>query len=294
MHRAVLGVLSLTLSSVLLADDASFVISDGDVGITHAEFAAIMAGAPKPRLQAAATDLGERYELINALMRQRKLAATADELTPDDDGYWDLYFKLNSEKENFMFRREMSQLEVPDFEPLALEYYETLKDKYASKPEKRTSSHILLASPPGLDRTEVRAKAQGILDELRAGADWNAMVAEHSEDPGSAARDGALSRAIVFGDANITPPYSEALFKIPEVGAFSEITDTQFGIHIIRLDGIEEGGYYPYEEVKAAIYKDIEGEWRNLAAKEIRSRYHLTDDAYIDGPAMDAFFAPYK
>jgi parvulin-like peptidyl-prolyl isomerase len=183
---------------------------------------------------------------------------------------------------------------VPDPERLAKEYYETKKDKYAVKPEKRSSSHILLSSPPGLDRTEVRAKAQGILDELRAGADWDSMVATHSADKSSAKRNGSLDRMITFGDPTITPPYSEALFKVTELGGYTEITDSQFGIHIIRLDGIEEGGYYPYEEVRAAIYKDIQMELRTLASKEIRARYHLTEDAFIDGAAMEKIFEPYK
>jgi parvulin-like peptidyl-prolyl isomerase len=99
---------------------------------------------------------------------------------------------------------------------------------------------------------------------------------------------------VTFGDSTITPPYSEALFEIDEIGGYSEITDSQFGIHIIRLDAIEEGGYYSYEEVRPAIIKDIQAELRSLVSREIRARYHLTDDAFIDGDAMEKLFEPYK
>jgi peptidyl-prolyl cis-trans isomerase C len=79
-----------------------------------------------------------------------------------------------------------------------------------------------------------------------------------------------------------------------EVGAYSEPTDTQFGVHIIRLDGIEPAGYKPFEAVRNAILTDIVKEVRTLTSKEIRGRYNLTDEAFIDGAAMEALFEPYR
>ena len=282
------------LFSLTSAGDDKVVASDGGVSITQSEFEAALALTPESFRASAANDEGDRLELINNMLQIRKMAKRTDLFTPDDPEYWKLKFEILAIKRSYAYEQEKLQVELPDPGALAREYYATQKDKYATKPETRASSHILLASPPGLPREGVREKAQKILDDLRAGADFEDMVSEYSQDPGSKARGGSLDTWIRFGDPKYTPPYSEALFTIAEVGGYSEITDSQFGVHIIRLDGIREGGYYSFDEVKQKIYVDIAAEFRDLAAKNIAAKYNITDDAFIDGAAMEELFAPYK
>ncbi|MFK7831537.1 MAG: peptidylprolyl isomerase [Congregibacter sp.] len=277
-----------------MQDKNKIVVEHQGVSMTYGEFEAILNSSPEKIKRLAAMDLGDRFELINSLMVVRKLAAEAEKLGPEDDGYWNLYWEILGAKENFIFQRMMAQVELPETVELAREYYTTRKDYYALVPEERASSHILLASRPGLDRVEIRQKAQEILDQLRAGAEWSASVAEHSDDPGSASRDGAISRSIALGDASISPPFSGALFDIAEIGEYSDVTDTQFGVHIIRLDGITPPYYREFEEVRDKIVSDILSERRTLASKEIRAKYHLDDDAFIDGAAMEELFEQYK
>jgi parvulin-like peptidyl-prolyl isomerase len=287
-------VLQATLFSQAASSDSDWVVRDDGVAISRAEFEAALSGMPEKVRQRAAQDLGDRLELISGMLESRKLAAKAEQLTPEDEGYWDLHFKLIAAKQTFMFQRDLDAIRVPNAEALAQEWYRTQKDKYAKVPETRASSHILFASPPGLPRDELRKTANAVLDQLRAGADFGDMVAAYSEDPGSKARNGSLDQWIRLGERSITPPYSGALFDIAEVGGYSEVTDSQFGLHIIRLDGIREAGYKEYEEVRSDIFNDILAEFRRLAAAEVRSRYRITDDAFIDGAAMEALFAPYK
>jgi parvulin-like peptidyl-prolyl isomerase len=282
------------LSAVLSPAVAEVIVADEGVELTRQEFEAVLATSPEKIKRRAANDLGDRFELITQLVASRKLAATAEELDPDQPGYWELRFKVLQARERFMFQRLVDNYETPDFEALARERYRTEKDKYARYPEVRASSHILFRSPPGEDRTELREKAREVLEELRNGADFAEYVERYSEDPGSKERDGSLDRWVRFGDPKITPPYSGALFDIEEVGGYSEVTDSQFGLHIIRLDGIQESGYADYEQVRQSIIKDLRAEFKTLAAKEVRARFQLTDDAFIDGEAMEELFAPYK
>lgn len=282
------------LSAALSPAVAEVIVADEGVELTRQEFEAVLATSPEKIKRRAANDLGDRFELITQLVASRKLAATAEELDPDQPAYWELRFKVLQAREQFMFQRLVDNYETPDFEALARERYRTEKDKYARYPEVRASSHILFRSPPGEDRTELREKAREVLEELRNGADFAEYVERYSEDPGSKERDGSLDRWVRFGDPKITPPYSGALFDIEEVGGYSEVTDSQFGLHIIRLDGIQESGYADYEQVRQSIIKDLRAEFKTLAAKEVRARFQLTDDALIDGEAMEELFAPYK
>jgi hypothetical protein len=285
-------ILLLSFASYSVLADDPIVISDEGISITRSEMEAVMESIPEPIRKAAASDLGERLQVIDTLLRTRKMAAKFDALPTDTPGYWKMKFQLEGLKRNFVFQKEQGEVTVPKPEPLMQEYYKTKKDRYARIPEKRASSHILLASPPGKPRGEVRARAQQLLDELRAGADFEEYVQLYSEDPGSKARGGALSKSIRRGEQDITPPYSEALFDIEEVGAYSEITDSKFGIHIIRLDGITPSGYQEYEQVKAEIYDDIVAEFTSLVGKLVSERYMITEDAFIDGRAMDELFTP--
>jgi len=286
-------VTSLVTPLVAAADD-EVVISDGPVTITHDEFAEILASTPDKMRNAAARDRGDRFALINELVINRKLVAEAEKVGPDDPGYRDLQSRLDKVKQEFAFKRALAEYELPDLEALAKERYKTHKDQYATIPETRASSHILLAQAPGPDRRALREKAQRILEELRAGADFEAYVEEYSGDPGSSKRGGSLDKWIRFGDPGITPPYSEALFAIDEVGGYSEVTDSQFGVHIIRLDGIRESGYKPYKEVRGAIMEDLIAEHRKLASKAVSARFGITDDAFVDGDALEELFAPYQ
>jgi parvulin-like peptidyl-prolyl isomerase len=284
--------ISIQSTAVFAVDDV--VVKDGGAVITEAEMKAMIDAWTEDMRRAAATDKGERFELLTSAIMSRKMANEAEDATPEDPGYWEMQFKLLNVKQRYVFDRFLEQLDIPDMEELARERYETEKDKYAKVPEHRKASHILFRCPArGCSRAELRPKAQEVLDALRNGADFEAMVAEHSEDPGSKARGGKLNDWIRMGDPKLIPEFVGGLFEIEEVGGYSEVTDTRFGLHIIRFDDLAPSFYQPYERVRDVIVRDLENEYKQLAAKDFRRKYHFTDEAYIDGDAMDRLFAPY-
>ena len=285
-------VFSLLTSLPGAAQDAP-VVGHAGVQVSRAEFQAILETSPSTYRAAAANDLGDRYEFINNVLYTRKLAASVNALGPEEPDYWNLHFAVLAAKAEFAMRRLMDKVELEDPADLAAEYYRTKKEQYAAVPEQRASSHILLSSPPGLDRTEVRALGQSILKQLEDGADWAELVGEYSADPGSAQREGSLERWITLGDPGITPPYSAALFEIEEIGGYI-VAESQFGVHIIRLDGIEPKYYREFRDVSTQIVQDIRAEQRKLALSAIRARFHIDENAFIDGDAMEELFAPYK
>ena len=275
--------------------DTTIAVRDGDIVISEAEMAAMIDAWTDDMKRAAARDKGERFELLTSAVMSRKMAKEAEEATPEDPGYWNMQFKILNVKQRYVFNQFLDQLDIPDVDELARERYKTEKDKYAKVPEHRKASHILLRCPAeSCNRDELRPQAQELLQELRNGADFEAMVAEYSEDPGSKARGGRLKDWIRMGDPDVIPEFVGGLFEIEEVGAYSDITDTRYGLHIIRLDEIAPSFYQTYEEVRDTIVKDVENEYKQLAAKEFRSDYLITDNGYINGDVMDRLFAPYR
>jgi peptidyl-prolyl cis-trans isomerase SurA len=80
-------------------------------------------------------------------------------------------------------------------------------------------------------RQAARAKTQNILDSIRAGASFEEMARKYSDDAGSARNGGnlGLARRGVF-----VKQFEEAAFSL-EPGQISDLVETQFGFHIIKL-----------------------------------------------------------
>ncbi len=275
---------------------AAPVIEDQGVSMSREELEQVVDRLPDNMKQASADDVGDRLEMLNQAMTNKKLAIDADKLSPESDpeAYWEYYFMIQQAKQKFVFDRYMKELEVPDMAPLAEETYNTQRDKYALVEEKRLGSHILFACPPGCPRDQFRPLAEEVLLKLDQGAKFEDMVQQYSQDAGTKQKGGRFTFFMSMGEQQISPPFLAGLFEIEEIGGYSTVVETQFGFHIIRLDEIQEPYYRPYEEIREEIISRLEGEYTELAAKEFRSRYLLSDEVRIDGEAMEEIFAPYK
>ncbi len=85
-------------------------------------------------------------------------------------------------------------------------------------------------------RTAARKKADDLLAQLRAAPDKFAELAKkNSQDPGSKDKGGDLG---YFARGNMVKPFDDAVFKL-KPGQLSDIVETDFGFHIIKLTGIK-------------------------------------------------------
>jgi hypothetical protein len=247
--------------------------------------------------EAAIKDAGDRLELLNMALASKKLAAMVDKAPPQDDpeAYWKMVFSIRAMQSNYVVNRFIESVEMPDMSELASERYNTERDKYALVPEERLSSHILLVCAAGAcDRNARRVEAQEILDQVRAGGDFGDLATRYSEDPGSKGKGGQFQQWLKLGQANVDPHFVGAVFDIDEVGGYSGIVDTRFGLHIIRLDDLRAAHYKPYEEVREQIIADLRKEYIQLSAKKFDADFRFTDKVFIDGAALDEILAPYR
>ncbi|MEW5879613.1 MAG: SurA N-terminal domain-containing protein [Pseudomonadota bacterium] len=154
-----------------------------------------------------------------------------------------------------------SQIAAPETELRA--YYEQNKSAYG-QPEERRASHILLTAGEGgtaADKAGARKKAEELLAQLRRNpGDFAKLAREFSKDPGSAAKGGDLG---FFGRNMMVKAFEDAAFKL-KPGEISDIVETDFGFHIIRVDEVKPATYRPFEAVRA----DIEREYRRQQAQK--------------------------
>lgn len=100
-------------------------------------------------------------------------------------------------------------------------------------PETVSASHILIGfDETDTDETKADKKAQleKIKADIAAGASFEEMAAAHSSCP-SSQRGGDLGS---FGRGQMVPEFEDAAFSM-DVGTISDIVETQFGYHLIKV-----------------------------------------------------------
>jgi peptidyl-prolyl cis-trans isomerase D len=129
-------------------------------------------------------------------------------------------------------------------------FYEEQKTKTPERfaqPEQRRVRHVLLSVNDPKEDAAVKAKAAGILKRAQAGEDFSKLAKEFSQDPGSASQGGDLGwseKKIFVG------PFADAAFGM-KVDEIAGPVKTQFGYHILKLDGIKPPAVKNFDESKA-------------------------------------------
>jgi peptidyl-prolyl cis-trans isomerase D len=135
-------------------------------------------------------------------------------------------------------------------------YYDQNVQRLSGKEERR-ASHILIAAPksaPEEDRKKAKAKAIELAALVKKSPDSFAEVArKNSQDPGSAAAGGDLD---FFTRDAMVKPFADAAFSMKK-GEISDVVESEFGYHIIKLTDIKEPKQRSFEEMKPELEADI-------------------------------------
>ena len=135
-------------------------------------------------------------------------------------------------------------------------YYEQNISRYKAD-EQRRASHILISANkdmPAAQKNAAKEKAEKLLAQLKKNPnDFAKLAKENSQDPGSAERGGDLD---FFGKGMMVKPFEEAAYALKE-GEISNLVQSDFGYHIIRLTAIKPAATRKLEEVKANLIDEI-------------------------------------
>jgi len=139
-------------------------------------------------------------------------------------------------------------------------YYDQHREEYRV-PEQVKVSHILIKTPlpaPGAKEDEkgvadARAKAEGVLKELKAGGDFAKLAEKYSDDPGSAKSGGDLGW---IGRGRTVPEFEKAAFSLGK-GQTSDLVKSSYGFHIIHVEDKQEAHLKTLAEVKSEIEEKV-------------------------------------
>ena len=130
-------------------------------------------------------------------------------------------------------------------------FYNAHKADYEVQDQVR-ARHILIAVPQGADAATdaaAKAKAEGILKQIRAGGDFAALAKANSDDPGSKDSGGELG---FFTQGKMVPAFDKAAFAL-KPGQTSDLVKTSFGYHIIQVEEKQVAHTKTLDEVKSQI-----------------------------------------
>ncbi len=133
-------------------------------------------------------------------------------------------------------------------------YYHAQQSRYQSE-ERRRVSHILLEAAD--EDAAVKAKAEELLRQLKAGADFAALAKAQSADTVSAEVGGDLD--FITKDV-MEAEFEQAAYALAKVGDLSPVVKTSFGYHIIKLTEIDAAKVKPLAEVRDAIKATVQQE----------------------------------
>ncbi len=174
-------------------------------------------------------------------------------------------------------------MQVPEADVRAL--YASSMDNFRV-PERVKARHILIKTEGMSDaqKKQALAKAQDILKQLKAGADFATLAQKNSDDTSNAPKGGDLGW---FGRGQMVPEFDNAVFGL-KAGELSGIVTTQFGYHIIKVDEKETARIKPFDEVKTQLEEELK---KQRVTEKMQMTADQVHDALAKAPGSAAEIA---
>jgi peptidyl-prolyl cis-trans isomerase C len=125
-------------------------------------------------------------------------------------------------------------------------------------PEMIRASHILVKVDPQAtdeEKAKAREKINDAQKRVQKGEDFATLAKELSDCP-SSANGGDLD---FFQKGQMVKPFEDAAFAL-KPGAVSDVVETQFGFHIIKVTDKKDAGAMSYDEIKGRIEQHLKQE----------------------------------
>ena len=149
-------------------------------------------------------------------------------------------------------------------------YYNEHQQEFKT-PEVVKARHILKKFPDNAtddQKVEVKAEAEKLLETVKAaiaeGEDFAELAKEHSEDVGSAPQGGSLRGrnpdlppGDYFARGDMVQPFEKTAFDELAPGEVSDLVETRFGYHLIKLEEKRPEEIQPFSQARSKIHDKL-------------------------------------
>ena len=210
-----------------------------------------------------------------------------DTVTVDEQQVKDFY---DTNKESFReperirftyvtYAAEEYESEVVVSEQDVQKFYDTNKADQFTEEQQVQARHILFLVSDNVSEEEkgrIRTSAEAVLKRAKSGGDFAALAEQYSEDTATAESGGDLG---LFARGRMVKPFEEAAFRMA-AGEISDLVETSFGFHIIKVEAIQPEWVQPLDEVADEITATLRTQGSREVAKSSarKDRVKIADD----------------
>lgn len=225
-------------------EDSKVLVTIDNDKMTLQEFNKELDRIPVNMKMLVATQSGKKSYLDKLIVKRLLLKEAGKEKIDSDKEFQERLADIKDQLiiESLLKKKITADAKISDEDIKS--YYDKNKENFKREREINTR-HILL-------KTEEEAKQ--IQGRILKGEDFIELAKKYSIDPNAAATGGEIG---FHPKGSLVPEYEAAAFKLTKVGQLSGIVKTQFGYHIIRLEGTKPPSYVPVDEVKDFIKQKI-------------------------------------
>ena len=277
----------------------------GGQPITDADFQAAFRLLPRQEQMQLLMIQGGKEEFVKRMAESKLLAVKAERMGLDKTA--EFHRTLDRTRDDLLAREYLQKegealqkkLKLSDAEVQA--YYAAHLDKF-KRPELVSVRHILVAvkrdpkDKEGLSDAQAKQRIALLQADLRKGQKFDALAKKYSDDPGSKDKGGLYTDV---DPSNWDPAFAKAAMTQP-IGKVGAPVKSQFGYHLIEVEGRKPAEVVPFEQAKAEAQqlaqRDRQAEvWDQLMdglKKEIP--FELAKPAPSDAPQAKPEPAPTK
>jgi peptidyl-prolyl cis-trans isomerase C len=212
-------------------------------------------------------DLDKQIEFKMAQNKSKFTSPAEFETALKDSGITEKELTEISRKDivisNYIEKKIAPSVTVSDEE--VKQFYDENKGQLGEEPQVK-ASHILIgvdAAAEPEDKAKAREKDETLLKELKGGKDLAAAAKADSTCP-SKEQGGDLG---FFGRGQMVPAFEQAAFAL-QPGEISDVVETQFGYHIIKVTEKKDAEAPDFDEIKEKIAAFLKGQKTQKAVFE--------------------------
>lgn len=251
---------ALTTGAVQAEDINPILGKAGDAVIREADLDRILAAQPPSVQKSFQNDPQQRLALVREILTKKVIVAKARKEGFDKKP--DVKEQLSYVFDNFITQEYLNKVvtagvSVPE-EELRKAYQ--LYEKEFVVQEQAKVRHILIAAEKSAtqeERAKARNRADSILQRIRKGEDFAGLAREASDDQNSSAQGGELA-TFTPGKTN-SDEFEKAAFTLKD-GQVSDIVETHYGFHIIKMIEHREKRTAAFSEVRDIIFNKLKAD----------------------------------
>lgn len=284
LMRMTVACLCAWAAGSVVAQSNPVLVRHGNTVITKQDVERVAADTiPAEQLEVFFADERRVREFISRMFIVRKLAEEGSKRPLTDVEKWRLEEIRTRTMSQMQLEHLVSQAKLPDLESLAKETYQARPERF-KRPAEVHAAHVLVdVKKRSVD--EARKRAEEALAKLKSGESFEKVVADYSDDPSAVTNKGDLG---FFGPGRMVKPFEDAAFALKTPGQLTDLVQTDFGFHIIKLVERRPESIAPFEEIKQQLIAEERRQFRSRVVDQETARIGALPGKEVNQQAIES------